>query len=287
MHHRRATVAAVALAALAISLSGTGAARAATWDASAIASHAMLYLDSPPAFREAMFREAAASGATSIRVDVPIPAIVRSPDGERAWADLDDVMRLARKYDLQVVGLIYGTPWWLAKCPDRTEDLEYYECPPSRPRAFAKLAGEIARRTRGAIDVWQVLNEPNNRYVFAGGVRDYARVLIATSGAIRAVNPSARIVLGGLGGPRMQVWPAELLAIPGTRRAFDVASVHLRGRLKVVKSAVGFWRRRLDSLGFHGPIWATEHGYPTEPKYQWDRRFFGVQGQARYLSRSL
>src|SRR5829696_422073 len=289
MMHGRARVAAVGLAALAMSLTGAGTATAAApnWDASAIASHAMLYLDSPPAFREAMFREAAASGATSIRVDVPIPAIVRGREGERSWEELDDVTGLARQYDLEVVGLIYGTPWWLARCPDRTEDLDYYECPPTSAPAFAKLAREIARRTRGTIDTWQILNEPNNRYVFAGNVRDYARVLIATSRAIRSVNPRARIVLGGLGGPQMQVWPAQLLAIPGTRRAFDVASVHLRGRLKVVKSAVGFWRRRLDSLGFHGPIWATEHGYPTEPKYQWDRRFLGVQGQARYLSRSL
>src|SRR5215207_208764 len=283
---QRARVAVVGLAALATSLTGTATA-APNWTASAIASHAMLYLDSPPAFREAMFREAAASGATSIRVDVPIPAIVRGREGERSWEALDDVTRLAREYDLEVVGLIYGTPWWLARCPDRTEDLDYYECPPSSAPAFAKLAREIARRTRGTIDTWQILNEPNNRYVFAGNVRDYARVLIATSRAIRSVNPRARIVLGGLGGPQMQVWPAQLLAIPGTRRAFDVASVHLRGRLKVVKSAVGFWRRRFDSLGFHGPIWATEHGYPTEPKYQWDRRFLGVRGQARYLSRSL
>jgi hypothetical protein len=52
-------------------------------------------------------------------------------------------------------------------------------------------------------------------------------------------------------------------------------------------SAVAFWRRRLAELGFHGPIWATEHGYPTDPKYQWDKRYQGVEGQARYLSRSL
>src|SRR5215210_4919321 len=289
MMHGRARVAAVGLAALAMFLTGAGTATATApnWNASAIASHAMLYLDSPPAFREAMFREAAASGATSIRVDVPIPAIVKDQSGTRSWSELDDIGRLARKYRIQVVGLIYGTPWWMAKCPARTEDLDYYECPPRRAAPFAALAKEIARRMRGTIDTWQVLNEPNNRYVFAGGVRDYARVLIATSRAIRSVNPRARIVLGGLGGPQMQVWPARLLAIRGTREAFDVASVHLRGRLKVVRSAVGFWKRRLAELGFRGPIWATEHGYPTDPEFQWDSRFQGVRGQARYLSRSL
>src|SRR3954467_12535659 len=120
MHHRRATVAAVVLAALATSLSSARAARAAPRDASAIASHSMLYLDAPPAFREAMFREAAASGATSIRVDVPIPSIVKDQNGTRSWAELDDVARLAREYRIPVVGLIYGTPWWMARCPART-----------------------------------------------------------------------------------------------------------------------------------------------------------------------
>ena len=284
MKRRLALLAATA----ALFLAGGGAAQAATWDASAVASHAMLYLDSPPGFREAMFREAAASGATSIRVDVPVPVVVTGPSGERSWSELEDVARLARKYDIEVVGLLYGIPWWQADCPDDVEkEVQFYQCPPRRAKAFARLAGEIARRTRDTIDVWQVLNEPNNRYVFAGDVRDYARVLIASSRAIRRANPRARIVLGGLGGPTMQTWPAQLLAIPGTRRAFDVASVHLRGRLRVVKSAVGFWRRRLDSLGFRGPIWATEHGYPTDPEFQWDSRFQGVQGQMRYLSKSL
>src|SRR5215210_7687 len=148
---------AAALIGVILSMAVASSAGAATWDGSAIASHAMLYLDAPPAFREAMFREAAASGATSIRVDVPIPAIVRGREGERSWEELDDVMRLAREYDLEIVGLIYGTPWWLARCPDRTEDLDYYECPPTSAPAFAKLAREIARRTRGSIDTWQVL----------------------------------------------------------------------------------------------------------------------------------
>ena len=76
--------AAAVLIGVILSMAVASSARAATWEASAIASHAMLYLDAPPAFREAMFREAAASGATSIRVDVPIPAIVKDQNGTRS-----------------------------------------------------------------------------------------------------------------------------------------------------------------------------------------------------------
>ena len=75
-----------AILAVACALATPGAARAATWDASAVASHAMLYLDSPPGVREAMFREAAATGATSIRVDVPVTVVVKDANGGRSWS---------------------------------------------------------------------------------------------------------------------------------------------------------------------------------------------------------
>jgi hypothetical protein len=80
--------------AVVICLACPAAGRAATWDASAIASHAMLYLNSPPGFSEAMFREVAASGATSIRVDVPVPVVVTGPSGERSWIELEEIARL-------------------------------------------------------------------------------------------------------------------------------------------------------------------------------------------------
>ena len=112
-------------------------------------------------------------------------------------------------------------------------------------------------------------------------------MLIAVSRAIRRANPAARIVLGGLGGRGLRRRRLGCSPSPGARQAFDVASVHLRGRLRVVVGAVALWRRRLASLGFHGPIWATEHGYPADPAYQWDERFQGDVGQTRYLSRWL
>src|SRR5919202_6126598 len=123
----------LAALACACGLAWPGAADAATWDASAVASHAMLYLDAPPAFREAMFREAAASGATSIRVDVPVPSIVRDRSGGRSWTELDDIARLAKLYHLQVVGLLYGTPDWMARCP-RGAPVFKYQCPPRDAR---------------------------------------------------------------------------------------------------------------------------------------------------------
>ena len=88
--------------------------------------HSMVYANAPSSFKEAMFREAAAVGASSVRVDVSVGAIAMSGT-ERNWGSLDEYLALARRYRLQVVGVLVGTPWWLAKCPPGT--LDYYKCP--------------------------------------------------------------------------------------------------------------------------------------------------------------
>jgi hypothetical protein len=75
----------------------------------------MLYSNAPPSFKEAMFREAAALGASSIRLDVFVPAIVLGTHGERDWRSLDEYVRLARRYRLQVLGVLLGTPGWLER----------------------------------------------------------------------------------------------------------------------------------------------------------------------------
>src|SRR4051794_28222844 len=68
-----------------------------------IGAHSMLYLTAPPAFKEAMFREAAAMGASEIRVDVELSGIFPEP-GRVDWTGLEDYERLARKYGLRVLG---------------------------------------------------------------------------------------------------------------------------------------------------------------------------------------
>src|SRR4051794_37051078 len=70
--------------------------------------HSMVYANAPASFKAAMFREAAALGASSIRVDVSVGAIVR-PGNERDWSSLDEYIALARLYRLQVVAVLLGT----------------------------------------------------------------------------------------------------------------------------------------------------------------------------------
>ncbi|HEX5692251.1 MAG TPA: glycosyl hydrolase, partial [Roseiflexaceae bacterium] len=161
-------------------------------------------------------------------------------------------------------------------------------------------------RGNGPIKYWEVWNEPNLTVSgYETGlyeIKDYARILNVARAAIKAADPNATIVLGGLA----SVWsypPSpttydyfDYLAALGELGAwsdFDVMAVHPY-RLDPPEGAP--WRRdqqqtfptelgRIDELMQHygaKPLWLTELGWAT------DRGRFGVSEdqQAQFLTRT-
>jgi hypothetical protein len=250
----------------------------------------MLYADAPFGFKTAMFREASALGASSIRLDVFVPAIITGRDGQRDWSTLDEYVALARQYHVQVLGVLLGTPGWLAHCPAGTSFLEIYKCSLSDPAAFATYAAEIAAHARGVIDDWEILNEPDGRWAYLGTAADYARLLTLAARAIHVANPAARVLLGGVMSLESRPWLRAVFAIGGRRlvTSVDVTSVHVRCRLASLRPTIRRWRAFFARRGLRVPLWVTEHGYPSDPRYRNDPRFQdGAPGQAAYLRRSV
>jgi hypothetical protein len=267
---------------LLLASSGTPA-QAAVRSDSPYAIHSMVYSNAPFSFKEAMFREAAGMGASSIRLDVSVSAIV-SADGTRDWSSLDEYMTLARRYRLQVAAVLLGTPWWLAGCTSP----DYYRCPVSDPAEYGRFAGEIAAYARGVIDDWEIRNEPDGTWAYLGSTTDYAREFTAAATAIHAANPRARVLLGGVMTLASRAWLRDVFAAGGARmrREIDVANVHVRGPLASLGRIMRSWRRFFTREGVHAPLWVTEHGYPSDPVYQREPRG-GEPAQAAYLARSI
>jgi hypothetical protein len=249
-----------------------------------LAAHGMIYLDSPPSFKEAMFAQAAELGASDIRVDVDVSEIVNG--GARDWTGLDEDVALARKYHLGVLAVLLGTPADLQRCDASVPEFFRFRCPATDEDRYASYVGEIVRRAGGAIRAWQVLSEPDNPLMFHGDLADYARRLVASSRAIRAAG--GRVVLADLASPRRLPYLRRLMKRPGVRGSFDIAALSLRGSVRSVVAGARKLKRALARGGFRGPAWVTEHGYPADTRFQWDPDYRGgAAAQARYLAASL
>ncbi|HET7047390.1 MAG TPA: hypothetical protein VFI54_03895 [Solirubrobacteraceae bacterium] len=268
----------------------TREARAA--ELSPIGVHSMLYLTHPFGAKRAMFREAAAAGASTIRVDVELPAIFPAPPGAPDWSGVDQYIALARTYHLRVLADLTGTPWYMADCPAGTPFDATYLCPPVDPRAWGQVAGAVAAHTRGVIDDFEIINEPDGGWAFHGTAQQYAGILAASYDAIHAADPRAQVALGGLEnvGTYGVAWLNQVFATPGAEaiHKFDIANIHVRTPESGAAPTVARWRRYFASAGFRGPLWVTETGYPADPAYQTDPGYRnGATSQAKWMSRVI
>jgi hypothetical protein len=280
----------LALCALALSSVAPARARAAAppWRPDTpLAAHAMLYLNSPHGSKQSLFEQSADMGASAIRVDLALTAIF-APDGSESWQEVDDVMALARAYRLRPVGIVLATPWRISSCPD---DPNSYKCPPVDLQAWQQMVSELAAHTRGVIDTFEILNEPDGGWAFTGTAADYARMLRAGHDAILAANPDAKIAIGATMGLGSRAWLDQVLALAGphAERLYDIANVHIRASLRALPRTVVAWRAFF--AAHHAgdkPLWVTEFGYPSDPAYQYDRAYrYGPAAQAAYLRRAL
>jgi hypothetical protein len=242
----------------------------------------------PYELKERIFAESKALGASFIRVDFELNAIFREgqdPD----WTRVDEILELARRYELQVLGIVLDTPAYISACPDRPSP-DGGRCAATDLNEYGRLAGELAAHARGTISHWEIINEPDGVWAFEGSPQDYARMLSAAYDGIKARVPEVRVAFGGVMNPWSTGWVEQVFATEGAdaARKFDIANVHLRGPAAGLPRGLARWRAAMDRVGFTGPIWVTEHGYSADPAFQTDPAYRGGEAeQAAYLERSL
>jgi hypothetical protein len=249
----------------------------------------------------------AASGVRTVRVQVNWGFIEQSP-GHRDWSFYDDFIGNLAAARLQALPVLLGVPTWISSRGSR---------PPiytgSQRRAWTSFVAELAARygrnggfwrERPGLPYhpfvdWEVWNEPNLAVYWGGrpNPRRYVRLLRLTRAALDPVDPSARLIIGGIFPPprarygvSLRTFLDRLYRVRGARRAFDALAIHpFAGRPKGVIAACREARRLMNShRDRRTPLWITELGWSTGGT-NWGRSPFRAteSTQAKYLTRTF
>jgi hypothetical protein len=158
------------------------------------------------------------------------------------WSDLDRLLAATEARGMEVVLQVSGTPDWVhphlrSSVGEATERIWY---PPVRSamalHQWSSFIRDLASRYRGRIAHYEIWNEPNSPEFWKPEPRieEFADLMRTAYYAIRATDPGAKVVLGGLSANAVGYLNAYYdtldARMPAEARAqgyfFDVLGVH-------------------------------------------------------------
>jgi hypothetical protein len=205
----------------------------------------------------------------------------------------DDFVELAvGERGIELIPYVAYTPRWNAT----SERDDFWRAPPRDASELGELLGLLASRYAGRIRSWEIWNEPDNRDYWLGSAAQYAALVEAGSRAVRAADPSARVVLGGLAGN--VDFLRELFDELDVAPLVDVVNLHAYYETwnpSPVESIGDYVDDVTDIVRRHGgrqAIWMAEVGYSNHvtaessraARYEYEH---GLDFQAVMLMRTL
>ena len=220
-----------------------------------------------------------ATGATLARSDALWEASEPSPPGPTTrpfdWSFDDGIATELALHDLRWLPILDYSVSWAQSIPGEDHS------PPRSAADYADYAQAFAARYATGGSFWQahpslpalpvttieIWNEPDNPEFWqpAPDAAAYADLYSAARNAIDAVDPSARVIVGGLTRPTTFL-PAMLEARPELRGHLDGVAIHPYGTPPILRDRIVTARRTLRSLGLAStPLYVTEFGWTTSP----------------------
>lgn len=205
------------------------------------------------------------------------------------WAKFDQAVEIAGAHGVDIVGVLGFSAAWASSAPGSVAPAERVLFPPTNVADYADYVRAVVRRYRDRVRTWEVWNEPNHPRFWRPGPNPeaYAALLAAASVAIRAEDPGATIVLGGIVGADVRY--LDRLRAAGGWDDFDVLALHGYVRLSPEASGLGGWLDRavayVERYG-RRPVWLTEICWPLDDGDQ-VAPAITPQTQAAYLSRTF
>jgi hypothetical protein len=230
---------------------------------------------------DAQLRALHRTGATIARSDALWQAAEPNPPlggvHRYDWGFDDAVAGALAGNGLRWIAIVDYSAGWASVDPTKLN------APPRTPVDYGSFAGALAARygesgsfwrahpnlPRLPVDTYEIWNEPDSADFWspAPDAAAYAQLYASARDAIRAADPTARVIVGGLTAPAIFL-PAMLNARPDLRGHIDGVGIHPYGAgASGVLAHVLVARATLDSLGLRSvPLYVTEVGWATNPR---------------------
>ncbi len=245
-----------------------------------------------------------ASGAASVATLLPWHEVQADGPDSFNWGRIDAFVAEAARQDIEVIFILYGSPAFISSQP---------EIPPVGSaeaeegwRGFVQAAverygprGDFWKTHTGPprpVRAWQVWQEPGLKYFFQPkpSVKKYVKLLRATSNAVRAIDPGAKILMGALNDPQdklhinLKTFLKRFYKIggKGIGKTYDALSLHPYGpKNKTILRKLTLARDLMRRAGEgKTPIWVTEVGWSSQSG---ERLMVGRKGQEKRLRNAL
>jgi hypothetical protein len=260
-------------------------------------------------------------GVSSVRIPVSW-SIQSGPGAVPDWSGVDAAVGRAAEAGVDILPYMYNAPGWAvpsARVPGIHGGVA--AAPRNLPAtgsaalawsAFLKLAVERygpngsfwsthPRIPARPIRTWQIWNEENFKYfVTRPNPAEYGKLVKISSGAIKSVDPGAKVLLGGLFArpnearfktkPPQAYFASDFLEkmyqrTPGIKSKFDGVALHpYSSKFQYLTPDIEEVRAVLKANGDVGKgLWITELGWSSETPNTSDAFAKGVKGQVRQM----
>jgi hypothetical protein len=240
-----------------------------------------------------------AGGVAKLRFILSWREIQPAP-GVFDWSRVDEIVGGAADHGIEPLPFAFGSPQWIgdeASPPlDSAEERRAWQDFLTAAVQRYGRAGSFweGRATRFPITDWQIWNEPSYPLYWKPrpDARAYADLLELSARTIRASDPEARILLGGLAavqnGPLPWNFLRDLYRVDGIERHFDAVALHpfspnlfgVEYQLSQMREAMARADDRRTRLEVTEIGWGSD-GPPQSPLVK------GVKGQARSLRKAF
>jgi hypothetical protein len=146
------------------------------------------------------------------------PLYVETTDGSFNWANYDTIVKKFYANDIHACAILLDS-----RHPDITTGST------AAIDDYSRFAALVVQRYKDYIKHWEVWNEPDLWGFWPSGpdAKNYTKLLKACSQTIKAVDPGAHVLVGGLGGrPNHRFWFLDHIYAHKGGPHFDIVAVH-------------------------------------------------------------